>query len=210
MEPGPTALPPFPGHIYTRRASVFAPIVHRIRRDFPDAANSLRSSNRSLRSKGKPRPCLIIDIDDEFYTVCLIASFEGEPIETLPEILRYFLVSVSSRRNITNSLSSTTVPTTLLPRNQDVRSFTLTTNPQWQYDDDVWIIACPFAVHASSVRSLWQLQDGSTPAVEPAMLTAFQEVYQRLEVDLNLMIRDENIKNTLFDELSVRLVLFAF
>lgn len=229
MVPDPLGWSPLPADIAGVTASTWAPVFYLLRaNNLSDEVTTLHSLNPTFQenNEGKFRPCLIMDHDDEGYTICLFATFEGRDPRTLPRILRHFVIPVSSisdtgvQRSTAPAANSSTfsapnadVPSITNPptANLSVQPFKLITNPPWETSNgkDQWIIACPFPT--PSRLSRWNVKRAGKPyngAVDPAIFIGFQEVLQRLEADIVRILQDEDERKSLMAELNVCPIVF--
>jgi len=184
MEAVPIATPSTfcPGNICAMPASAWYSLYHLLERNIPDTALSTRTSVFSSLGQpgitGKKRPCLIMRNDEGGCLVCVLCTFGGVDMQTLPKLMQDFLVPV--------------FPTTRPDKTS------LITTPPWESpgSKDQWIVAVPFP--AALPTRLW------TPVckVELADIVDFSQTCQDLESRFRALGNAE--RHQLLDEVLVR------
>ncbi|KAF7974934.1 hypothetical protein HWV62_10979 [Athelia sp. TMB] len=104
------------------------------------SAKSWRPSQKSEGTRKGSRPVIVLQ-DDK---VCFMGTFEGRDPETLPDLLRRFLIPVCTTKR------------------DEQHPPHLHTTPTWQVDSDrpAWVLACPTPKGSLLLRKRWKTVHG--------------------------------------------------
>jgi hypothetical protein len=179
------------GTIYSITASVELPFYYLIRETSsgPSRTSARLSFLDAHPEAGKIRPCLIWGSQDAEDLICLLATFGGEDIQNLPQLVQHFLIPVHP----------TTRP----------GSFQLRTTPQWRLSGgkNQWIIAHPFPSPSHSDPTCHG-DNANDPGymVEALDLSRFRRECRRLNDEFHSY--DEKTRAAMIDEFLVWILIF--
>ncbi|KZT01193.1 uncharacterized protein LAESUDRAFT_488457 [Laetiporus sulphureus 93-53] len=152
-DPGPLL-----GDVYSIRESMHAPLILLL--GLCNIPSMTRYFTDLLVSRGKIRPCAIIDLYKEngntMVTVCAMGTFGGADIDSLPFVFRHFLVPIYPNGGSGDALHIHTIP-------------------EWKAGRPGWLLAVKLNTDRT-LRRRWPSATGPSPSFSSATVKHIRDL----------------------------------